>query len=137
VFVSELVRLLARHGWRLGSALDIEGHGRAAFAIAANCDPYTYAGPFPVHAAPQARFELGLDVVAPVALRARSLGRLAWWVLVRPTHPGAEGIVYIHDADRVAVRCDRPTPLQVDGEDLGDVVGVVLEAERDALHVLV
>jgi hypothetical protein len=45
--------------------------------------------------------------------------------------------VYVHDTDRLAVRCDRPLPLQVDGEDLGDVAEVVLEAERDALTVLV
>jgi hypothetical protein len=42
-----------------------------------------------------------------------------------------------HDADRFVIRCDVPTPLQVDGEDLGDVVEVVLEAERDAVTVLV
>jgi diacylglycerol kinase family enzyme len=137
VFVSELLRLLSARGWRFDPALEIEGHGKAAFAIAANCDPYTYVGPLPVHAAPTARFELGLDVVAPVALRSGGLGRLAWWVLVRPTHPGAEGIVYLHDVDRAVIRCDGPMPLQVDGEDLGDVVELVLESERSALHVLV
>jgi diacylglycerol kinase family enzyme len=137
VFVSELLRLLSGHGWRLDPALEIEGHGRAAFAIAANCDPYTYAGPLPVHAAPRARFELGLDVVAPVALQPGGLGRLAWWLLVRPSHPEADGIVYLHDVDRAVIRCDRPMPLQVDGEDLGDVAELVLEAERAALHVLV
>ena len=45
--------------------------------------------------------------------------------------------MYLHDADRVGIRCDIPLPLQVDGEDLGDVVEVVLEAERYALRVLV
>ena len=33
--------------------------------------------------------------------------------------------------------CDRPLPLQADGEDLGDVEHVVFEAERDAVDVLV
>jgi diacylglycerol kinase family enzyme len=136
-FVSELGRLLSARRWRLEPALEIEGHGRAAFAIAANCDPYTYAGPFAVHATPQARFELGLDVVAPVEVGAGGLGRLAWWVLVRPTHPDADGILYLHDVDRARVRCDAPMPLQVDGEDLGDVTELALETERSALHVLV
>ena len=36
-----------------------------------------------------------------------------------------------------SVRCDRPLPLQVDGEDLGDVTEAVFEAERDAVTVLV
>ena len=41
-----------------------------------------------------------------------------------------------HDADRLAIRCDGPMPLQVDGEDLGDVETVVFEAERNAVTVL-
>ena len=41
------------------------------------------------------------------------------------------------DLDRIDVRCDRPLPLQADGEDLGDVEHAVFEAERDALDVLV
>ena len=28
-----------------------------------------------------------------------------------------------HDLDSFEVRCDRPLPLQADGEDLGDVIG--------------
>ena len=42
-----------------------------------------------------------------------------------------------HDLDRIEVRCDRPLPLQADGEDLGDVDTVVFEARRDAVSVLV
>jgi diacylglycerol kinase family enzyme len=41
------------------------------------------------------------------------------------------------DLDRIVVRCDHPLPLQVDGEDAGDVVEAVYEAERDAVTVLV
>ena len=136
-FVRELGRLLSARRWRLHPVLEIAGHGRAALAIAANCDPYTYAGPLPVHAAPRARFELGLDLVAPMEVGAAGLGRLLWWVLAHPAHPGADGVVYLHDADRVRIRCDMPLPLQVDGEDLGDVEQVVLEAERAALRVIV
>ena len=43
----------------------------------------------------------------------------------------------LHDTDRIVVRCDAPMPLQLDGEDLGDVEEVVFEAERDAVAVLV
>ena len=42
-----------------------------------------------------------------------------------------------HDLDRIEVHCDRPLPLQADGEDLGDVENVVFEARRDAVSVLV
>ena len=41
------------------------------------------------------------------------------------------------DLDRIVVRCDMPLPLQVDGEDAGDVLEAVYEAERDAVTVLV
>jgi diacylglycerol kinase family enzyme len=42
-----------------------------------------------------------------------------------------------HDLDRIVVHCDRPLPLQADGEDLGDVGTAVFEARRDAVSVLV
>ena len=42
-----------------------------------------------------------------------------------------------HDLDRIVVRCDKPLPLQADGEDLGDVDEAVFEAKRDAISVLV
>ena len=42
-----------------------------------------------------------------------------------------------HDLDLVEVRCDRPLPLQVDGEDLGDVTEALFEAERRSVSVLV
>src|SRR5262245_47178689 len=47
-FAWELARLVAgRHG-RFDPALEVLGRGRAAFALVANGDPYTYAGPIPV-----------------------------------------------------------------------------------------
>src|SRR5438445_613356 len=44
---------------------------------------------------------------------------------------------FVQDVDRLEVRCDRPLPLQADGEDLGDVTEAVFEAEREVLSVLV
>jgi diacylglycerol kinase family enzyme len=136
-FVWELGRIVRQRRWRIEPSLNVEGHGRAAFVVVANCDPYTYAGPRPVRAAPEATFEGGIDLVGPRALDGGSLARLAWSVLAHPTHLGSPNFVYIHDADRVAVRCDSPTPLQADGEDLGDVTDVILESEREALTVIV
>ena len=136
-FLAELARILAHRRGRFDPALTVEGHGRYALAIVTNCDPYTYAGPIPVRATPLARFEGGIDLVAPARLTPGGLVHLAWYVLVRPAHPRAEGFLYVHDADRLAVRCDAPMPLEMDGEDLGDVSEVLFEAERGALTVLV
>jgi hypothetical protein len=75
---------------------------------------------------------IGLERLRPLAIP-----RLAWWLLVNPGQTAAPGVLYRHDADRVEIRCDHPLPLQIDGEDLGDVTELELLAERDALTVLV
>lgn len=137
VWAVTLARLLLTRRGRLRPALTVLGRGRAAFALVANCDPYTYAGVLPLHVAPQARFELGLDLVAPVELRPARIPVAAFSLAVRPTHTRARWVIHIHDADEIHVECDNPTPLQLDGEDLGDVRDVHFEAEREALRVIV
>jgi diacylglycerol kinase family enzyme len=131
------VRTLARHRFRLEPALEVVGHGRAALVIVSNGSTYTYAGGVPIRPAPQASFEGGLDLVAPVRLRARSLPRLAWYATGLGRRHEGHGLVYAHDADRIEIVCDRPLPLEVDGEDLGDVEHAVIEAERAAVTILV
>ena len=110
--------------------------GRVAFALVANTDPYSYAGGRPLHIAPEARFELGLDLVAPKQVRAAAIPRLVRFIVRGEGQQHADDIVYAHDLDRFELRCDEPLPLQVDGEDLGDVETVVFEAERDAVSIL-
>jgi diacylglycerol kinase family enzyme len=58
-------------------------------------------------------------------------------VLTGRGHASSRGLLYAHDLDRIEVVCDRPLPLQADGEDLGDVETAVFEAERGAIAVLV
>ena len=133
-FVREILRVFADSRFRLEPALEVVGHGRAAFAIVVNCDPYTFAGPLALHAAPRASFELGLDLAAPVRVTPRSLPGLATYLARGKGEP--RGLLRAHDVDRIEIVCDRPLPLEADGEDLGDVEHVVLEAERDAIDVL-
>jgi diacylglycerol kinase family enzyme len=135
-FMRELVRLLAERRGRFPPALTVLGRGRAAFALVAKCDPYSYVGRRPVRVAPRARLELGLELVAPRDVRARDLPRLTWWALVRPGQVRSRDVITLHDADAIEVECDEPMPLQVDGEDLGDITAARFEAERDALSVL-
>lgn len=133
-FVREALGLVAASRGRFADSLEIEGSGRAAFVLVANCDPYTYAGRLPVRVARNASFDGGLDVVAPASVRP--LGALRLLVsLLRGAAP-RPGLTVLHDVHRVVVTCDRPMPLQVDGEDLGDVERAVFEAERDAVSVL-
>lgn len=136
-FMRVAVGALAESHARFEPQLELEGLGRAAFALVANCSPYTYAGALALDLVPGASFDEGLAVLAPERLRARDLPR----ILLHAARGGGlerrEGMLYGRDLDRLVVRCDRPLPLQVDGEDAGDVELAVYEAERDAVTVLV
>ena len=136
-FIAAATRLVAGHHGHFDPALEVRGLGRAAFALVANCDPYSYAGPFAIHVAPEARFELGLDLVAPREVHGAAIGRLLRYILRGKGQVHADDVIYAHDLDRVEIGCDRPLPLQADGEDLGDVENAVFEAERGAVSVLI
>lgn len=131
-FAREALGLLAAHRFRLDPALELVGLGRVAFAFVANCRPYTYAGPFGLRFAPEAGFDGGLDVFAPSRVRPLGIPAVGWWAL-------GHGRRHVrgHDLRQLEVVCDAPTPLQLDGEDLGDVTRCLLESEPDAVTVLV
>jgi diacylglycerol kinase family enzyme len=133
-FAMAIVRALAAHRGHLEPALEIVGLGRAALAFVANGSPYTYAKALPLPIAPEAQFELGLDLVAPVRVRRRTLVGTA--VRIVTGHVRSGPYLYGHDLDRIEIACDTPLPLHADGEDLGDVEHAVFEAERDAVSVL-
>jgi diacylglycerol kinase family enzyme len=135
-FAKVAAAVLRERRARFDEQLEIEGAGRAAFVFVANCSPYTYSGSVGLDLVPGADFDEGIAYLAPVSLRARDLPRM----LLHATRGSGldEGrALAAHDLDRLVVRCDQPLPLQVDGEDAGDVVEAVYEAERDAVTVLV
>jgi len=133
-FVWTVVRTLAEHRLRFEPALEVEGLGRAAFALIANCSPYTYAGNLGLRFVPDASFEGGLDIVAPVEVRPRAVLQLGSQAI--RGRPGGSNVLVGHDLDRILIRCDMPLPVQVDGEDLGDVLEAEIVVDRDALTVL-
>jgi diacylglycerol kinase family enzyme len=136
-FARTLAGIFAEQRARFDPVMEVEGLGRVAFALVANGSPYSYVGRIALRIAPKARFELGLDLVAPRDLRARRLPQVAAWVFAGRGQQRSPHVLYVHDADELVVRADRPMPLQVDGEDLGDVGEAQFEAERSALRVLV
>ena len=134
-FARMVIKMLLERRGRWDPQLEIVGVGRAAFVLVANGDPYTYAGPVPLHVAPDAEFELGIDLVAPMWIRPAAVpGVLRYLIRGKPK---IRDMFNMHNLDRIEVRCDRPLPLQADGEDLGDVESAVFEARRDAVSVLV
>src|SRR5919201_1448852 len=134
-FLATLGKLIAEHRGRFEPALEIAGLGRVAFLFVANADPYTYLGALPIHIAPRARLDAGLDVIAPARVRPRGVPMLLSYVLTGKRLPSS--VRTLHDVDHIEARCDRPLPLQADGEDLGDVTSALFEAERNAVSVLV
>ena len=132
-FVSTFARLLVEHRGRLEPMLEVEGFGRAAFLFVANVNVYSFLKAIAIKATPGAAFEEGLDFLAPVSVTPRTLPPLLYALASgRPARNALRG----HDLDRIAVTTDRPLPLQVDGEDLGDVTEAVFEAERGSISVL-
>jgi diacylglycerol kinase (ATP) len=130
-FVAAVIRVLAADGGQLEPQL--VGLGRAAAAFVANGRPYTYAENVPLPIVPEADFEHGLGIVAPERVTRAALVPTVARILAGR----ARGHVYGHDLDRIEIACDRPLPLHVDGEDLGDVEEALFEAERAAVSVLV
>jgi diacylglycerol kinase family enzyme len=132
-FALAVARGLIARGGRFEPELEIDGES-AAFALVANGDPYTYLARLPLRFAPDARFESGLDLVAPRRVRVREIPRLTVAGVLGRKVPG---VVYRHDLDRLEIRSAEPVPLQADGEDLGDVAKASFECERNAVSVLV
>jgi diacylglycerol kinase family enzyme len=135
-FLGSLARIMVAQRGRLPEEIDVEGHGRVAFALVANGDPYTYLGRIPIRLAPDATWEGGLDLVAPRAVGPAAIPRL-----IAGTFAGRvarlRGVLHLHDLDEIELRADRPLPLQVDGEDIGDVERAHFSVERGAANVLV
>jgi diacylglycerol kinase family enzyme len=136
-FARTLLGIFAERRGRFEPAMEIVGVGPVAFALIANGNPYSYVGRIPLRIAPRASFEGGLDLVAPRELKARFLPQVAWWALAGRGQDRSSKVLYMHDADELYVVAGSPVPLQVDGEDLGDVTEALFEAERAALRVVV
>jgi diacylglycerol kinase family enzyme len=134
-FARTFGRMILEHRGRWNPSLEIEGVGRAAFLLVANCDPYSFAGSMPLRVTPGARFEDGLAFAAPEQVRSRDVPRLVAAITMGRRY--GTNVLTGLDLDRIEVRCDYPLPLQADGEDLGDVEYAVFEAHRDAVAVLV
>jgi diacylglycerol kinase family enzyme len=135
VFAATVIGILFGHRLRMPAELEIDGFGRAAFLFVANGRPYTYIGPIAVTIAGRAEFAAGLDFVAPRAISPVSAPGIALRGF-RGTLDGDPRVLSGHDLDSFVVRCERPLPLQADGEDLGDVTEATFETERGALAVL-
>jgi diacylglycerol kinase family enzyme len=108
---------------------------RAATVFVANCSPWSFAGPVPLNIAPEASFEGGFDLVVVESVEPRSAtGKIA--SLLRDKRDD-DGVHRLHGLERATILCDRPMPLQVDGELLGEFEEIELGVIPDAARLLV
>ncbi len=96
-------------------------HGPFALTLLANADPYTYLGTRPMHVHPDARFELGLDLLAIPAVGTAALLRILSRAFTEGGHVarGRRPLLArprrLHPDGSTA-----PQPLMVDGDYAGE-----------------
>ncbi len=106
------------------------------YVMVANAAPWTYLGGRPVHLAPEASFDTGLDVFAPRTMRTLPTLRYVARAL-RGSGPRGRRLLRLHDLGEFTLRADRPTALQTDGDYLGEHQEVRVVAVPGAVRVIV
>ena len=99
-------------------------------------DPYTFYRGRGLRLTPDASLNEGLDVLSMRKLNRRSVPRIAWQVFGSARHVHGRDIDYVHDASRVLVTSERPFPVQVDGDSMGDHRRLEVDLAREALWVV-
>jgi diacylglycerol kinase family enzyme len=110
---------------------------RALFVVCCNARPLTYFKGLAVDPCPWARLDKGLDFLSFTQVRAATIPRMAWSLLVSRSHIRWRTVAYQHDAGVGWVRADRPIPVQVDGDYLGRFTVAAIHSVPNALSVLV
>jgi diacylglycerol kinase family enzyme len=119
--------------------LTVEGTepARVVLAVCCNGRPFTYFKQFQVDALPQARLDGGLDFLGLMRIRSVTIPHIAWSFFVSRSHPRWRSSVYHHDVTTGSMVADRPMPVQVDGDYIGELTEARIELVRDALSIAV
>lgn len=110
---------------------------RVVLAVTCNGRPFTYFKRFPVDVCPQASLDGGLDVFGLKKVTSPYVPRIAWAVLVSRSHVGWKQGTYHHDVSSIDLTADRPLPVQVDGDYIGEWTTAEIRLLPGALDVLV
>lgn len=116
---------------------NLDEHRRGLFlAITQKSSPYTYLGVRPMRVCPEANLALGLDVLAVDSMRIPFILRMAARTLGSARHTRNRHVLYVHDQPKIEIVCDRPMPVQADGEYIGERDRLMLESVPDCLSLL-
>ena len=105
-------------------------------AIVQNTGPYTYLGKRPMRLCPAAELDAGLDFIALDSMRTRVALPVVISSFRRAEHVNKSHVLHVRDQKTIEIDCDRPMPVQVDGEFIGERNHVVVEAVPNALSVI-
>ena len=117
--------------------IDGEVQPKAVLLVCCNGRPFTYFKRMPVDVCPEARLDAGLDLFGLERIRTGTIPRIAWALLVSRSHTRWRNAFYAHDRKEAVVACDRPLPVQVDGDYLGEMDRLTFAVAPNALRLLV
>jgi diacylglycerol kinase family enzyme len=115
-----------------------------ATVIVQNTAPWTYLGTRPVHASPEASFDLGLDLLAMRRLHLPSTTRTLVQLVSgrtegddeRPVGPHGRRVLRGHDLAEFTLRASAPMAYQLDGDYLGERAELHFASAPAALRVI-
>ena len=117
--------------------IDGKTQPKAVLVVCCNGRPFTYFGRMPVDVCPEARLDAGLDLFGLERIRTGTIPRIAWALLVSRSHVRWHNAFYAHDRAEATITCDRPLPVQVDGDYVSEMDHLSLALVPDALRLLV
>lgn len=110
----------------------------AQFAVALNCNPYTYMGSRPLDLAPEATLtsDLSLIVLTKLSFR-RLLPVINRAIRSKEGIENSDATKHLSNIKEVTIAGHRPFPYQLDGEFFEPVNSLELESIKDALQIFV
>ncbi|MFN2588208.1 MAG: diacylglycerol kinase family protein [Actinomycetota bacterium] len=122
-------------------SIDVEVEGRettrAVLAVCCNGRPFTYFKRWPVDVCPGATLDGGLDLFALRKVRLGTVPRIVWSIFLTRSHVRWRSGRYDHDVRKVVLTSDRPLPVQVDGDYVGEQQRAAIGLVPRGLDVLV
>lgn len=120
--------------------VEAPGHepiGELRTAVCCNADPFTFLGRRPVSLCPTADLDGGLDVLATTKMSTVPLLRLMRAAVADGHDPTALPFTRNwHDLEEVELIANRPMPLQVDGDFIGEHTRLSLSMAERSLAVI-
>jgi diacylglycerol kinase family enzyme len=105
-------------------------------AIVQNLSPFTFLGRRPIRLCPQVRLDGGLDCIALDTMRSATVLPVLFSAFGRARHTANPHVTYLRHQHRLRIEADRPMPLQMDGEFVGERTQVTIESLPAALSIL-